>query len=1187
MKRRSLLYGLIALCLSMMSIQAQQLAFPEAVGFGRFAVGGRTGTVYHVTNLNDTGTGSLRDAVSKSNRIVVFDVAGVIRISSRISVASNLYIAGQTAPGEGITVYGNGFSFSNADNTICRYLRVRMGSVGDSGKDALGIAEGHDIIFDHVSVSWGRDETFSISGSECTDITIQNSLIAQGLLSHSAGGLIQPGGGVTLYRNFYVDNSTRNNKVKGINQYVNNIVYNWKDGAYIMGGNSEGHMYVNVVSNYFVKGTLDGANPMSGGNERFHIYADDNWSDNNQNGVLDGYLIPESEYSGGPDFQEKPYDYPALPTLPAVKLIDSILPGVGASLPYRDYVDYYVIDELMSFGEKGAFITSESELPFGAPDTWSLWTGTAKTDSDKDGIPDSWEDANGLNKNSASDAMTIAANGYANIENYINSITGDNSQAYLRDPMNLITDSAAQTSLKLAWFDYTEKESGYIIEQKINGVFTQIATTGINENSYLVSDLVPETAYQFRVKAFNGDTESGYSNDLSTKTKPVPVEVLDPDTFTPDLTWLVGDKWDLTSNNWIQGANAVPFTSNSSVLFSDLGSSDQTISLAASMPVSAMFVKAEADYTFNGNGAISGDGSVNKTGSGKLALLTNNTYNGATVVWDGTLEINKLANGGAASSIGASPNYAFNWVWKGGKINYTGSTVATDRDVALDENSEFAVSKGSATVTFNGSIAGSGGLTKSGSGSMVIKGENPYEGTTTVSEGVLEMNGITAINSGFGTSGVLNLNGGSFITTGGATSDYEYYYMDINVADGTTSSFEPFRNCYIKSKVKGSGTLNFNINYVREYIQGDWSQFSGVFKANGNGSTSDGNQLMLNNTVGLPNAHVVTSGNVKIVSWKNAQTMYLGGLSGPAGTYLSCADKNNNSATMTWVVGGAGIDETEQTFNGTINNECSNRRYAGVTSIVKEGQGIWRLTADNTYAGTTVVNGGTLVVNGTPTGTAAYTVNDGGILAGKGTIKSPIAVQAGGGIAPGDSSVSTLNVASLTLKSGSVSLFDIDKSTNTYDKIVSSAKVTFAGTLDLNIKGELAVGNQFVLFSSSTMSGKFTKITHNVPNMDIEFSFMGGILRVVSMTETTSISEGQASVVSLFPNPVVEQLTVAFGNGGAKRVVAVYNQTGNLVVQKNSKEATMVIDFSDFTKGIYMIHIISEDGMIETKKVVK
>ncbi|MEY4488885.1 MAG: hypothetical protein RIQ79_1393, partial [Verrucomicrobiota bacterium] len=163
-------------------------AFPGAEGFGAAALGARASaspTVYHVTNLNDSGTGSFRDAVSASNRIVVFDLGGIIKIKTPVVVSANLTIAGQTAPGGGITVYGNRISFSGANNTICRYVRFRMGIDGDDGADAMGLANGNDMIFDHISASWGRDETFSISGDTAVRITIQDSIIAQGLRIHS------------------------------------------------------------------------------------------------------------------------------------------------------------------------------------------------------------------------------------------------------------------------------------------------------------------------------------------------------------------------------------------------------------------------------------------------------------------------------------------------------------------------------------------------------------------------------------------------------------------------------------------------------------------------------------------------------------------------------------------------------------------------------------------------------------------------------------------------------------------------------------------------------------------------------------------------------------------------------------------------------------------------------------------
>ena len=253
-------------------------AFPGAEGFGRFATGGRGGAVYHVTNLADRGPGSFRDAVSQPDRTVVFDLGGVIHITNRVSVSPNITLAGQTAPGEGIVIYGNGVSFSGANHCITRHLRFRMGVHGDAGKDALGIANGHDLIFDHVSVSWGRDETFSISGP-VTNVTIQDCLIAQGLQPHSAGGLIQTGGGVSILRTLYVDNHTRNPKVKGVNQFVNNVVYNWGGGGGYILGDSEGDSHANVINNYFITGPSTTAAAFSRGNLNFHIFATNNFLD--------------------------------------------------------------------------------------------------------------------------------------------------------------------------------------------------------------------------------------------------------------------------------------------------------------------------------------------------------------------------------------------------------------------------------------------------------------------------------------------------------------------------------------------------------------------------------------------------------------------------------------------------------------------------------------------------------------------------------------------------------------------------------------------------------------------------------------------------------------------------------------------------------------------------------------------
>ncbi len=401
---------------------AQTLAFPDAEGFGRYSTGGRGGDVYHVTNLNDSGAGSFRDAVSQSNRTVVFDVGGVIHISERVVISSNVTIAGQTSPGDGISIYGNGVSYSNANNTITRYIRYRMGASGSSGKDAIAIADGHDMIFDHVSVSWGRDGTFDING-DVSNVTVQNCIISQGLVSHSTGGLMQSSGGVSLLYNLWIDNNTRNPKVKGINEYVNNVVYNWDAAAYIL-GDSAGDSYANVIGNYFIYGPDTGAIPFTRGNENFHIYASDNYKDTNKNGQLDGSLIARSEY-GTVDWQTSPHNHPKVSAMSPQNAFSHVQDQAGCSYPNRDEVDTRLIQELNSLGTMGELISTEYDYPMNGPG--QVRSGTASIDTDGDGIPDSWEQENGLNPNNASDRNQYDDSGYTMLEVYLNSLVDESA----------------------------------------------------------------------------------------------------------------------------------------------------------------------------------------------------------------------------------------------------------------------------------------------------------------------------------------------------------------------------------------------------------------------------------------------------------------------------------------------------------------------------------------------------------------------------------------------------------------------------------------------------------------------------------------------------------------------------------------------------------------------------------------
>ena len=970
-------------------LQAQQLAFPGAQGWGRFATGGRTGTVYHVTNLNDTGAGSLRDAVSQPNRIVVFDVAGVINIKSRIVFSRNLYVAGQTAPGEGVTVYGDGVSFSGAENIIVRYMRFRMGHNGSSGKDCAGIANGQHMIFDHCSFAWGLDETFSINpdgkGSTPEHITLQHCIVGQGLMTHSAGGLMQTDH-ISLIGNFLCDNNTRNFKVKGINQYANNMVYNWSNGAYIMGGDSQGKSYVNIQSNLFINGPAKGGAAFTGGNADFHCYGVDNWQDNNMDGVFNPFEITDYNASTR---ESQPYDYPALELNPGRTLLETNLPTVGASLPYRDPVDCYMMDEVLSYGKQGALISNEESLVYGAPSTWKVYAGKKRTDTDGDGMPDAWEQANGTDP-AKNDAMNLAANGYANIENYINSITAQDRDFFLRTPVALELTSATTTTLKISWLDYTQEEDGFVVEVKKGDSFEEAGRTKANATSFTITGLEPGIKYNVRVKAFAADKASGYTPSVEMSTRPVEVGIIDIDSYQPEYTWTSGDfsKVSADSKNVLLAPAA-----------------EATLTLDETIEPASVVYKEPALLTVSGTGAIGGVASVNKAGEGTLSLQTTNTYTGATVVHDGVLEFSTLKNGGEPSSIGASVEFAQNWILDGGTCRYTGANTTTNRSAKLTASSVLDISK--ATVTMNGTIEGS-----STANSFIIDGGGQltvgttkffgYKGATVLKGATLYLSTTDISKAGIGSSSKLQMAGGH-LKTKGESSGYETYAFPIEVIEGTTSQLSPNRNCYITSKVTGAGTLQLNIPYLREYVQGDWSGFTGRLIANGVSTDKRGSLLLLDKQPKLNKTVIELKGNANLCYWSTNGDQTIGGLSGTSGTYLNGSSKQTNDFTCKWTVGSANTDET---FRGVINNwSCSGSGHTGTVSIVKTGTGLWRLTGTNDYKGTTTVNDGLLIVNGRHTGTGAVTVNAGAALGGKGTIAGAVTIRKGGILQVGDTLV--------------------------------------------------------------------------------------------------------------------------------------------------------------------------------------
>lgn len=507
---------------------AQAPAFPGAEGHGRYTTGGRGGNIVHVTNLNDSGTGSLRAAVSGSKeKIVVFDVGGIIELKSELKIGANTTILGQTAPGEGITLRYYTVR-PNGDNIIMRFVRVRRGEEreSDDGADAMFARHFTGMIIDHCSMSWSIDEVASFYDNR--DFTMQWCTAAEGLNhghtkgEHSYGG-IWGGKNVSFHHNLIAHCTNRTPRFNGARygwdgydktKYANTVmaervdfrncvIYNWGKGNGCYGGPGGG--FINIVNNYYKYGpatsskyrvTQCSINKTAGSGETYYgimsrYYINGNYvygkgANYDWKGVIDDAKDSNIEsvtftdtngYYGegaGASIRLKmtePIDAGTVTTHSAEKAYEKVSLYAGASL-YRDAQDARYMTELANGTTtyKGSIEGYAGIIDIVADQgTYTLANAEkTETDTDGDGIPDAWETANGLNPNDASDAILYTLDSdkqyYTNIEVYANSLVQD---------IMLSGNADAESSVEEYYPAYT-KEDGTKVTA-ING------TAGISE----------------------------------------------------------------------------------------------------------------------------------------------------------------------------------------------------------------------------------------------------------------------------------------------------------------------------------------------------------------------------------------------------------------------------------------------------------------------------------------------------------------------------------------------------------------------------------------------------------------------------------------------------------------------------------------------------------------------------------
>jgi hypothetical protein len=423
-----------------------QLAFPGAEGFGAYAKGGRGGQVLHVTNLDDSGAGSLRWAVEQEGpRTIVFEVSGTVKLKSGLNIKNPFVtIAGQTAPGDGICVKGETVQILTHD-VILRYLRFRLGDGRHGqgrlqGKDALNISKGADIIVDHCSASWSLDEVLSAATREptLTRLTVQGCFITEGLnpSNHGFGSLIRGTGGArySFVRNLYAHNRARNPRPGNYDSnshdkdpegllldFRNNVIYNW-------GGEHAGYNQdkvsvtrLNYVGNYLVPGADSKADGFAyaTGSPYDRAY----FAGNAFNGKIpdDPWQLVTFNASWKEDDirtfkQSQPFETGPVTTEDAATAFERILRSGGASLPRRDPVDARIVESVRE--RTGNIIKSQEEVG-GWP---VLKSQPAPKDTDRDGMPDAWEKSAGLDPNDPADGNQMGADGYTQLERYLNDL---------------------------------------------------------------------------------------------------------------------------------------------------------------------------------------------------------------------------------------------------------------------------------------------------------------------------------------------------------------------------------------------------------------------------------------------------------------------------------------------------------------------------------------------------------------------------------------------------------------------------------------------------------------------------------------------------------------------------------------------------------------------------------------------
>lgn len=515
-------------------------AFPQAEGFGAYALGGRGGKVIFVDNLNDDGPGSLRAAIMDPEpRIVIFRVSGTIELQSDLFVQHPfITIAGQTAPGDGICLKNFPLKIHRTHDVIVRGIRIRPGiellSEGGS-TDGIAVEWSRNVIIDHCSAGWSTDEILN-TNNQNFDITVQWCIFSESLnnsVQQTEHGYAATLGGTrtSIHHNLFAHNKGRNPSIGGGDRgrrseldITNNVVYNWI--SRVCDGKPHA---VNFVANYYRPGP---ATPTNNRKVVAEIQNSERYGFSSQWYIEDNYIegspeLTSDNWSGAVRFRsgcsmEKnraytPFENGHYMTQDAAKAYLEVLDHVGVTVPNRDVVDERVIEDVRTgTATFGNGIIDKVEEVGGWP---VLRTYNVPADTDKDGMPDEWEIKEGLNANEPSDRFGIKeGEAYDNLERYLNQLASD--QPFLLPPVELQVSLEKNSQVLLKWKDISNGEQGFCIQRTDpEGRFITVDKVGAGVSQFTDSPSGPARTVVYRVFAYDNERSSIVSKPVSIEYK--------------------------------------------------------------------------------------------------------------------------------------------------------------------------------------------------------------------------------------------------------------------------------------------------------------------------------------------------------------------------------------------------------------------------------------------------------------------------------------------------------------------------------------------------------------------------------------------------------------------------------------------------------------------------------------------